>query len=116
VHGARLQLTGAFTKLATYAIQSPERLPVEATAMLVASAVHFVVHLAWARDGRRVVSSVREVIDAEGALVSSNEVWRPGPDRRAAPGAPVRAETMDELVAAGLDPGLLDRPDGQWSR
>jgi Flp pilus assembly CpaF family ATPase len=106
---------GVFTKLATYAIQSPERLPVEATATLVASAVHFVVHLAWARDGRRVVSSVREVVDAEGAQVSSNEVWRPGPDRRALPGAPVRAETMDELVAAGLDPALLDRLDGWWS-
>jgi Flp pilus assembly CpaF family ATPase len=107
---------GAFTKLATYAIQSPERLPVEATAMLIASAVHFVIHLAWSADGRRVVSSVREVVDAEGAQVSSNEVWRPGPDRRALPGAPVRAETMDELVAAGLDPSVLDSPDGWWPR
>ncbi|WTX00308.1 ATPase, T2SS/T4P/T4SS family [Streptomycetaceae bacterium NBC_01309] len=95
---------GVFTKLAAYAAQSPERLSLDATSLLVASAVHFVVHLAWARDGRRVVSSVREVVDADGPQVVSNEVYRPGPDRRAVSATPPRAETMDDLVAAGLDP------------
>ncbi|WTW98229.1 ATPase, T2SS/T4P/T4SS family [Streptomycetaceae bacterium NBC_01309] len=95
---------GVFTKLAAYAAQSPERLSLEATSLLVASAVHFVVHLAWSRDGRRVVSSVREVVDADGPQVVSNEVYRPGPDRRAVPATPPRAETMDDLVAVGLDP------------
>ena len=41
---------GAFSKLATYAVQAPERLPLEATNLLVANAVHFVIHLA--QDGR----------------------------------------------------------------
>lgn len=95
---------GVFTKLAAYAAQSPERLSLEATSLLVASAVHFVVHLAWARDGRRVVSSIREVVDADGPQVVSNEVYRPGPDRRAVPATAPRAETMDDLVAVGLDP------------
>ena len=40
----------AFTRLASYAAQGPERLPLEATNLLVASAVHFVVHLARATD------------------------------------------------------------------
>jgi Flp pilus assembly CpaF family ATPase len=94
---------GVFTKLAAYAIQGPERLPLEATNLLVASAVHFVVHLTWA-DGVRVVSSVREVVDADGPQVISNEVFRPGPDGRAAPGVPLRAQTAAALAEVGYDP------------
>ncbi|MDA8070975.1 MAG: ATPase, T2SS/T4P/T4SS family [Actinomycetota bacterium] len=106
---------GAFSKLATYAVQAPERLPLEATNLLVANAVHFVVHLA--QDGEsRYVSSVREVIDAEGPMVVSNEIFRPGPDGRAVPGVPLRNDTMDQLVAVGFDPGLLERPQGWWER
>ncbi|WP_326550108.1 CpaF family protein [Micromonospora sp. NBC_01813] len=98
----------AFTKLMVYAAQSEERLPFEATAPLVGVAVNFVVHLAWSANGhRRVVSSIREVVHAEGAEVISNEIWRPGPDGAAVPGAPIRAETIDELAAAGFNPDLL---------
>ncbi len=68
---------GAFSKLATYAVQSPERLPLEATNLLVANAVHFVVYIAQDGD-RRYVASVREVVDAEGPMVVSNEIFRPG--------------------------------------
>ena len=106
---------GAFSKLATYAVQAPERLPLEATNLLVANAVHFVIHLAQDGD-RRFVSSVREVVDAEGPMIVSNEVFRPGPDGRAVPGAPLRNETLDQLVAVGFEPGLLDRPQGWWEQ
>ncbi|MEV7042848.1 ATPase, T2SS/T4P/T4SS family [Amycolatopsis sp. NPDC051061] len=107
----------AFTRLASYAAQGPERLPLEATALLVASAVHFVVHLDRAADRRtRVIASVREVVDAEGGAVISNEVYRRGPDRRAVPVAgALRTDTLDDLVAAGFDPDLLARPDGWWT-
>ena len=104
---------GAFSKLATYAVQAPERLPLEATNLLVANAVSFVVHLAQ-QGQRRFVSSVREVVDAEGPMVVSNEVFRPGPDGRAIPGAPLRNDTLDQLAAVGFDPGLLERPQGWW--
>ena len=104
---------GAFSKLATYAIQAPERLPLEATNLLVANAVHFVIHLAQDGD-RRYVASVREVVDAEGPMVVSNEIFRPGPDGRAVPGAPMRNDTLEQLAAVGFDPGLLDRPQGWW--
>ncbi len=106
---------GAFSKLATYAIQAPERLPLEATNLLVANAVHFVVHLAR-RGERRVVSSVREVTGAEGPLVTSNEVFRPDASGRAVPASPLRSDTLEELVAVGFDPGLLERPGGWWER
>jgi Flp pilus assembly CpaF family ATPase len=105
---------GAFSKLATYAIQAPERLPLEATNLLVANAVDFVIHLTQIGN-QRVVASVREVVDAEGPMVISNEVFRPGPDGRAVPGAPFRSETLEQLVAVGFEPDLLERPDGWWS-
>ncbi len=104
---------GAFSKLATYAIQAPERLPLEATNLLVANAVHFVIHLA--RSGEhRVVSSIREVTGAEGPMVLSNEVFRPDHAGRGVPGAPLRADTLEELVAVGFDPDLLERSGGWW--
>jgi Flp pilus assembly CpaF family ATPase len=106
---------GAFTKLAAYAVQAEEHLPIEATSLLIAAAVHFVVHLAWDTQGRRVVSSVREVVDADGPQVVSNEVFRPGPDGHAVPGTPLRAATAGQLAAAGFDPGLLERDQGRWS-
>lgn len=107
----------AFTRLASYAAQGPERLPLEATALLVASAVHFVVHLDRAADrATRVIASIREVVDAEAGSVISNEVYRRGPHRRAVPvpGA-LRADTLDDLVAAGFDPELLAQPEGWWT-
>ncbi|WP_239340891.1 CpaF family protein, partial [Frankia sp. CiP3] len=91
---------GAFLKVATYAAQAPERLSLEATNLLVASAVHLVIYLGYATNGARVVSSIREVTGADGLLVSSNEVWRPGADGRAVPGAPPQPATAAALQAA----------------
>ncbi|MFJ5680822.1 CpaF family protein [Streptomyces sp. NPDC093097] len=102
---------GVFTKLASYAAQAPERLSLEATNLMVASAVHFVVHLGWDASGRRVIDSVREVVDADGAQIVSNEVYRPGRDGRAVPAAPLRAETVNDLMAAGLEP---QAPEAPW--
>nr|WP_309114720.1 ATPase, T2SS/T4P/T4SS family [Saccharothrix sp.] len=106
----------AFTRLASYAAQGVERLPVEATTMLVAGAVHFVVHLTRTADGHhRVVSSIREVVGADGPEVVSNEVFRPGPDRRARPVAgALRGETAEDLQDVGFDRELLERPEGWW--
>ncbi|MFC7759701.1 CpaF family protein [Catellatospora bangladeshensis] len=103
----------AITRLMTYAAQAPERLSFESTAMLTAGAVHFIVHLAFAPDGTRVVSSVREVLHADGRDVYTNEVYAPGPDRRAVAAAPLRAATAADLVAAGMDPAVLDTT-GRW--
>ncbi|MCI2420086.1 Flp pilus assembly complex ATPase component TadA [Saccharopolyspora sp. K220] len=106
---------GAFTKLATYAAQSPERLGLEATNLLMASALHFVVHVAEARDDKtRVVSSIREVVDADEKQIISNEVYRPDSTGRAVPGVPLRTETVERLAEAGFDAGVLERTEGWW--
>ena len=134
---------GVFRRVASYAVQAPERLPLEATNLLISGAVHFVVHLdsemhdpigpsvtaceppdEGTGDGHRMfpagasrarfVSSLREVVDAEGVHVISNEIYRPGTDRRAERAAPLRAETMEELGRFGFEPSGPGVRGGRW--
>lgn len=113
---------GVFKKLALYAAQSPERLDMATTNLLVGEAVHLVVHLGFAEvsgRSRRVVASVREVTGADGLQIASNEVFRPGSDGRAVPGAPVSTPLLATLIRHGFDPTLLDvarvGSGGGWS-
>jgi pilus assembly protein CpaF len=110
----------AFSKLAMYAVQAPERLNLEATNLMVANAINFVVYIATVVGGgeggmRRYVSSVREIVGAEGPLVVSNEIFVPGYDKRAIPGAPLRDSTQADLAEVGFDASVLLRPDGWWN-
>jgi Flp pilus assembly CpaF family ATPase len=128
---------GVFRRLASYAVQAPERLPLESTNLLIAGSVHFVVfvdvvdessagpdmrYLSWRgsdepassgprggfrfepRRRKRYVASVREVIDAEGLQIISNEVYSAGRDAGRASGAPFRSTTLDELIEHGFEP------------
>jgi Flp pilus assembly CpaF family ATPase len=103
-----------FNRIATYAIQSQERLPIEATHMLIAGSLDFVVFLrkdnAYAAGGRlsRAVESIREVTGHDGRVLSS-EVFALGPDGVAVAHAPI--ECIDELEAAGYAPQL----HGRWA-
>lgn len=102
-----------FNKMALYAMQSPERLPLEATCQLAAAAVDLVVFIAKSTTGRWV-SSVRQVVGVDGSNVVTNELFRPGPDGRAVPGVPVPHDLAEVLEAHGWDPSLHDRPEGWW--
>jgi Flp pilus assembly CpaF family ATPase len=101
-----------FNRISTYAIQSAERLPVEATHMLIAGAIDFVVFIEkrndYARGGRlrRFVSSIREVTGIDGRVLSS-EVFAPGPDGRGVPHAPISC--LAQLAEHGYDPA-----QGPW--
>jgi pilus assembly protein CpaF len=101
-----------FNRISTYALQANERLPIEASHMLIAGAIDFVVFIEkrndYVRGGtlRRFVSSVREVNGVDGRVLSS-EVFAPGLDGRAVPHSPVSC--LDELVAHGYVPSGLWR-------
>jgi len=92
--------------------------------MHAAAGLNLVVHIALrtelARDGtplrrHRFVTSVAEVTGLEGNRVASNTIFRPRADGRAVPGAAIHR--LDELVAAGLDPTILERcPAGLWEQ
>jgi Flp pilus assembly CpaF family ATPase len=107
---------GAFTKIQMYAGMAQERLPTETIRTLVATSLHFVIHLRQVADGRRVVSSIREVVGEDGTQIQTNEVYRPGPDGRAVPGDPLSDASYRLLVEAGFDRRYLDDPSGWWGR
>ena len=96
-----------FNRVSTYAIQSDERLPVEATHMLIAGAIDFVVFIEKRNDYvqggrlRRFVSSIREVTGCDQRVLSS-EVFALTPEGYAAPAAPIAC--IEELVPYGYDP------------
>lgn len=100
-----------FNRISTYALQARERLPVEASQMLVAGAIDFVVFVQRRNNFQhggtlqRVVTSVREVNGVDGRVLSS-EVFSEGRDGRAYPHAPLSC--LEELIAHGY------QPSGAW--
>ncbi|MEY9905324.1 pilus assembly protein CpaF [Catenulispora sp. MAP12-49] len=93
-----------FNRVSTYALQSRERLPVEASQMLIAGAINFVVFItrrnAYHQGGtlQRMVTSVREVNGIDGRVLSS-EIFAEGPDGRAVAHAPIAC--MEDLAQVG---------------
>jgi pilus assembly protein CpaF len=93
-----------FNRICTYAIQSAERLPADATMMLIAGAIDFVVFVErrneFSAGGelRRIITSVREVNGVDGRVLSS-EIFQAGPDGLAQPAAPISC--LPELQAVG---------------
>ncbi|GAA1109920.1 MULTISPECIES: CpaF family protein [Nocardiopsis] len=92
---------GAFTKFGAYAALA-DGLPLEATSLLVAAAVHLVVHVSATPAGERRVTSVREVVGADGRQVVSNEIYSLG--GRCAPPGPTTAAALQQ---AGFDVARL---------
>ena len=99
-----------FQRIASYALKSAQRLPIQASYLLTAGALDFVVHIAKRRaaDGtvQRYVSSIREVIGYDGTQVVSSEVFAcPDPATLVAyPAAPVSGARAGALAEAGYLP------------
>ena len=123
-----------FQRIATYALTCDARLPVEASGMLTAGALDFVIHLSKQRslDGRlhRYISSVREVVGWDGTQVTSSEIFtspparvldvgdpaRPGAGPVAVPVAPLTDRRAEQLAAHGYRADTFAgtrRPRGQ---
>jgi Flp pilus assembly CpaF family ATPase len=97
-----------FNRIATYAIQAEERMPIHATHMLISGALTFVVFMRkrndWESGGSltRYVESLREVTGFDGERVLSSEVFAPGRDGRAVPYAPLACFAELEQHGLGL--------------
>ena len=97
-----------FPKLLAYVSMASMGLPTDTVNLLVASAIHFVVHIQNI-DGRRRVTSIIEVTDAEGSSIISNEVFSYSHPESAF--MALRAQTSEGLSEFGFQ-----RPTGMsWS-
>ena len=94
-----------FPKLAAYMSMSSTNLPIETINLLIASAVHFVVHIETV-SGQRRISSIREVVDSDGTSIISNEVVRSHSGYFGSK-YPFREETRDLLGEFGFNEDLL---------
>jgi len=96
-------------KVATYAIQAPERLPWEATVRLVASGLDFIVFVRRRREAggqQRLVESVREVAGTtEDGQLATNELWGVDDLGRVLRRHGVQPRCLDDLEAAGWRTG-----------
>ncbi|RLV47861.1 CpaF family protein [Nocardioides mangrovicus] len=101
-----------FNRISTYALQAEEHLPVEATHMLIAGSINFVVFLRkrndYARGGtlNRAIESVREVTGVDGRVLSS-EVFALNSQGVAVPHAPISC--IDDLMANGYVGQVVNR-------
>ncbi|MFM8482920.1 MAG: CpaF family protein [Actinomycetota bacterium] len=92
----------AFSKLAAYVSMANTGLPVEVVNLLIATAVHLVVHVELST-GRRKITGIREVVDSDGPRIVSNELFSsvPGSDCRVA--YPMSSNLRVILAAHGYD-------------
>ncbi len=101
-----------FNRISTYALQAEEHLPIEATHMLIAGSINFVVFLRKRNDYTsggsltRAVESVREVTGVDGRVLSS-EVFAVNSSGVAVPHAPIAC--MDDLLVHGYQGQVINR-------
>ncbi len=106
---------GVFSRLQTYMAMTPERFDARTSNLMVANAIDVIVHITRRRgDGRRVLTSVREVTGADGQLVTSNEVYAPDQFGQASPHWRFEDETLHRLEQAGFDARWLDPSVNRW--
>ncbi len=94
----------ALTKMQTLALTGSDALSMEASAHLISLVLHLVIHVTKLPDGRRAVTSVREITGAHGSQIQSIEVFAAGPDGVArSTNTGFSQRLLDRLRASGYD-------------
>lgn len=102
---------GVFQRIATYAIQSEEQLPHEATYQLVAGGLDFVIYLAKDPDtGHRRLVEILEISGYDNGGVQASEIYQLPPGAESAEWTGVNPMRADQLERAGWAPGH----EGEW--
>ena len=102
----------AINKMLIYAQRSPDSPTPDSVLREIAEVLHLLVYIKKLPDGRRAITSIREVVGFEDGRVVTSEVFAPGPDGVAVYSTPFEAdgEPLARLVAAGFDPEVLGEP------
>lgn len=91
-----------FPKLAAYVSMANTGLPVDVVNLVIANAVHLVVHIELTGGVRRI-SSVREVVDADGPRIISNEIFEARDGGTAEVAYPMTGELRELLLEFGFN-------------
>ena len=102
----------AINKMLIYAQRSPDSPTPDSVLREIAEVLHLLVYIKKLPDGRRAITSIREVVSFEDGGVVTSEVFAPGPDGVGVYSTPFKAdgEPLARLVAAGFDPEVLGEP------
>lgn len=100
-----------FPKLAAYVSMANTGLPVDVVNLVIANAVHLVVHIELTGGVRRI-SSVREVVDADGPRIISNEIFEARDGGTAEVAYPMTGELRELLLEFGFDSSSSTRLRG----
>ena len=102
----------AINKMLIYAQRSPDSPTPDSVLREISEVLHLLVYIKKLPDGRRAVTSIREVVGYEEGRVVTSEVFAPGPDGIGVYVKPFKAdgEPLARLVSAGFDPAVLGEP------
>jgi Flp pilus assembly CpaF family ATPase len=96
------------SKVKTYALQAPERLPWDATDGLFAGAIDFVVFIRRILDPvsgqRRIIESVREVAGLDENGLKTNEIWGYDATDQVRRRKAIQIGCASDLIEAGWNP------------
>ena len=92
----------AFSKLAAYVSMANTGLPIDVVNLLLANALHLVVHIELV-NGQRRISSIREVVDSDGSRIVSNELFVANGPSLAEAAYPMTSDLRDLLATHGYD-------------
>ena len=102
----------AINKMLIYAQRSPDAPTPDSVLREIAEVLHLLVYIKKLPDGRRAITSIREVTGYDGDRVVTSEVFGPGPDGVAVYTRPFQAdgEALARLRVSGFDPAALGEP------
>ncbi len=92
----------AFSKLAAYVSMANTGLPIDVVNLLLANALHLVIHIEIV-NGQRRISSIREVVDCDGPRIVSNELFVANGNGLAEAAYPMTSDLRELLAAHGYD-------------
>ncbi|MYC44170.1 MAG: CpaF family protein [Acidimicrobiia bacterium] len=102
----------AINKMLIYAQRSPDAPTPDSVLREIAEVLHLLVYIKKLPDGRRAITSIREVTGYEDGAVLTSEVFGPGPDGVAVYTRPFKpdGEVLARLRDSGFDPASLGEP------
>ena len=102
----------AINKMLIYAQRSPDSPTPDSVLREISEVLHLLVYIKKLPDGRRAITSIREVVGYDDGEVATSEVFAPGPNGIGVYVRPFKpdGEPLARIMASGFDPTVLGAP------